>query len=168
MSACTRAQVHVWTHAPSACIQASTHARMHAGTHITYQLVSGMYLIENTDECTTHAQNVHAMNDFSASGAKVWGQFWECCLKYGVRPIIRQHFFSTSTTIIEFLSSRFQKNPDVTASEPRRKQRPVSLLRLSILRFVDSEFQGNSLWTSEFQPSNLRSCLSQTLWNPES
>ena len=31
---------------------------------------------------------------------------------------------------------------------------PISLLRLSLLRFVDSEFPGNSLWTWEFHPWN--------------
>ena len=46
--------------------------------------------------------------------------------------------------------------------------RPISLLRLSMLRSVDSKLPENPLWTSEFHPSNLRLCLSQTLWNPES
>ena len=40
---------------------------------------------------------------------------------------------------------------------------PISLLRLSQLRFVDSEFPGDSLWTGKLQPLNLRLCLSQTL-----
>ena len=34
--------------------------------------------------------------------------------------------------------------------------RPSSLLRLSLLSFVDSEFPGNSLQTGEFHPSKLR------------
>ena len=42
------------------------------------------------------------------------------------------------------------------------------LLRLSLLRFVDSEFPGNSLWTWEFYPLQLGFCLSQALWSPES
>ena len=46
--------------------------------------------------------------------------------------------------------------------------RPISLLRISLLRFVDSNFPGNSLWTWEFHRLKLRLCLSQTLWNPES
>ena len=48
------------------------------------------------------------------------------------------------------------------------KVHPIFLPRLSLLRFVDSTFPGNSLWTWEFHPLNLRFCLSQTLWNPES
>ena len=46
--------------------------------------------------------------------------------------------------------------------------RPISLLRLSLLRFVDSNFQGKSLLTWEFHPLDLRFCLSQALWSPES
>ena len=46
--------------------------------------------------------------------------------------------------------------------------RPISIPRLSLLRFVDSKLQGNPLWTWEFHPLNLRFCLSQTLRNPES
>ena len=41
--------------------------------------------------------------------------------------------------------------------------RPISLLRLSLPRFVDSNFPGNSLWAWEFHSSNLRFCLSSTL-----
>ena len=43
--------------------------------------------------------------------------------------------------------------------------RPIFLLGLSLLRFLDSNFPGHSLWTWEFHPSILRFCLSQTLWN---
>ena len=50
----------------------------------------------------------------------------------------------------------------------RLRLRPISLLRISILRFVDSSFPGNSLWTREFHPLRLRFCLSQTLCNPKS
>ena len=46
--------------------------------------------------------------------------------------------------------------------------RPISLLRLSLLRLLDSNFPVNSLMAWEFHPLNLRFCLSQTLWNPES
>ena len=35
--------------------------------------------------------------------------------------------------------------------------------KLTLLRFVDSTFLGDSLWTWEFHPSILRFCLSQTL-----
>ena len=45
----------------------------------------------------------------------------------------------------------------------RRGLSPISLLRLSLLRFVDSEFPENYLWVWEFHPPELRSCLSQTL-----
>ena len=41
--------------------------------------------------------------------------------------------------------------------------RPITLLRFSLLRFLDSEFLGDSLWTGEFHPVKLRLCLSQTL-----
>ena len=46
--------------------------------------------------------------------------------------------------------------------------RPISLLRISLLRFLDSSFPGNSLWSREYHPLILRLCLRQTLWNPES
>ena len=45
--------------------------------------------------------------------------------------------------------------------------RPISLLRLSLLRLLDSNFTGNSLWAWEFHPFKSRLCLSQTLWTPE-
>ena len=45
--------------------------------------------------------------------------------------------------------------------------RPISLLRLSLLR-CDSNFPANSLLTWEFHPLKSRLWLSQTLWNPES
>ena len=37
--------------------------------------------------------------------------------------------------------------------------RPICLLRLSLLRFLDSHFPGNSLWAWEFHPSIFRFCL---------
>ena len=42
---------------------------------------------------------------------------------------------------------------------------PISLrlLRLPLLRFVDSNFPGNSPWPWEFDPLTLRFCLSQQL-----
>ena len=46
--------------------------------------------------------------------------------------------------------------------------RPISLLRLSLPRFVDSNFPGNSLWTRASHPLRLRFCLGQNLRNPES
>ena len=44
--------------------------------------------------------------------------------------------------------------------------RPISLLTLSLLRLLDSNFPGNPQWTWEFHPFKLIWCLSQTLWNP--
>ena len=41
--------------------------------------------------------------------------------------------------------------------------RPISLLRLSLLRLLDSNFPGNPLRAWEFHPLNLRFCLSQAL-----
>ena len=41
--------------------------------------------------------------------------------------------------------------------------RPISLLRLSLLRLLDSNFPGNSLPAWEFHPLILILCLSQTL-----
>ena len=41
--------------------------------------------------------------------------------------------------------------------------RPISLLRLFLLRFVDSKLPGDSLWRREFYPLTLRFCLSQAL-----
>ena len=46
--------------------------------------------------------------------------------------------------------------------------RPISLLRLSLLRSVDSKLPGNYLWAWEFHPLKLRLCLSQTFWHAES
>ena len=45
--------------------------------------------------------------------------------------------------------------------------RPISLLTLSLLTLLDSNFPGNPLWTWEFHPFKSRLCLSQTLWNPQ-
>ena len=44
----------------------------------------------------------------------------------------------------------------------------VWILAVSLLRLLDSNFPGNSLWAWEFHPLRLRCCLSQSLWNPES
>ena len=38
--------------------------------------------------------------------------------------------------------------------------RPICLLRLWLLRFLDPTFPGNSLWTWEFHPLTLRLCFS--------
>ena len=44
-----------------------------------------------------------------------------------------------------------------------KRLRPISLLTLSLLKLLDSNFLGNSLWASEFHPLTLRLRLSQTL-----
>ena len=44
--------------------------------------------------------------------------------------------------------------------------RPISLLTLSLLTLLDSNFPGNPLWTWEFDPFRLRLCWSQTLEHP--
>ena len=41
--------------------------------------------------------------------------------------------------------------------------RPISLLSLSLLRLLDSNLPGDSLWAWEFHPLRLRVCLSQNL-----
>ena len=41
-----------------------------------------------------------------------------------------------------------------------RGLRPISLLRVSLLRLLDSNLPGSSLWTWEFHPVTLRFCLS--------
>ena len=41
--------------------------------------------------------------------------------------------------------------------------RPISLLTLSLLRLLDSNFAGNPRWAWELHPFELRLCLSQTL-----
>ena len=46
--------------------------------------------------------------------------------------------------------------------------RPISLPRRSLLRLLDSNCPGNSMWALESHPLKLRFCLSQTRWNPES
>ena len=46
--------------------------------------------------------------------------------------------------------------------------RPISLLALSLLRLLDSNFPGNPLWTWEFHPFKIILCLSRTFWNPQS
>ena len=51
---------------------------------------------------------------------------------------------------------------------PLLSMRRISLLRLSLLRFVDSELPGHSLWAWEFHPLKINICLSQTLRSPES
>ena len=43
-----------------------------------------------------------------------------------------------------------------------RHARPISLLRLSLLRLLDSDFPGNSLWAWEFQPFNIKILLEST------
>ena len=40
---------------------------------------------------------------------------------------------------------------------------PIPLLRLSLLRLLDANFQGSSLWAWEFHPLILKLCLGQTL-----
>ena len=48
-----------------------------------------------------------------------------------------------------------------------RLLRPISLLTLSLLTLLDSNFPVNPLWAWEFHPLNLRLCLSQTLRNTQ-
>ena len=45
----------------------------------------------------------------------------------------------------------------------RVRVRSISLLTLSLLTFLDSNFPGSPLWAWEFHPLNSRLCLSQTL-----
>ena len=52
--------------------------------------------------------------------------------------------------------------------DPTQHVCPISLLRISLLRFVDADFPGKSLLTWEFHPLRLRFCLGQALRNPES
>ena len=58
-----------------------------------------------------------------------------------------------------------------TTREGRVKEdqglRPISLLNLSLLRLLDPNFPGDSLWAWGFHPSRLRFCLSQTLEHPQ-
>ena len=49
-----------------------------------------------------------------------------------------------------------------------RCPRPISLLRFSLLRLLDSSLPGNPLCTWELYPLKFRLRLSQTLWDPES
>ena len=53
--------------------------------------------------------------------------------------------------------------PDLLRDGLPRVYAQICLLRISLLRFVDSRFPGNPLWVWEFHSLNLRSCLSQTL-----
>ena len=58
--------------------------------------------------------------------------------------------------------------PGASRELPRglEESHPLKLalcLRQTLLRFVDSNFPGNSPWAWEFHPLNLRFCLSQTL-----
>ena len=46
--------------------------------------------------------------------------------------------------------------------------RPIPLLTLSLLTLLESNLPGNPLWTWEFHPFRLRSCLSQAPWSPQS
>ena len=43
--------------------------------------------------------------------------------------------------------------------------RPIFLPKISLLRFVDTELPGNSLWRWEFHPLKSILCLRQTLWS---
>ena len=56
---------------------------------------------------------------------------------------------------------RFWFWSSVWSSVPGLNLRSISLLRFSLLRFVDSKFQANSLWAWEFNPLQLRWWLSQ-------
>ena len=55
------------------------------------------------------------------------------------------------------------------STEPRSVPvRPISLLRLALLRLLASNFAGSFPWAWEFHPLELGLCLSQALRNPES
>ena len=45
--------------------------------------------------------------------------------------------------------------------------RSISPLRLPLLRLLDSNLLGSSLWAWDSHPLRLRLCLSKILWNPE-
>ena len=83
-------------------------------------------------------------------------------------------------TILYYTILYYAKNKGTTRTRTGRGARsgaqlmcgcvvpPISLLRLCLLRFVDSNFPGNALWTWEFHPLHLILCLSQSLWHPKS
>ena len=108
----------------------------------------------------------------------------ERILVKGIHPVCCLRFLSDRTQPLDILStdSEFvcyclskkkvpgQPNPwnkSLTANSCYANRvyylRPISLLRLSLLRSVDSSFPGSSLRAREFHPFELRFCLSQSL-----
>ena len=74
------------------------------------------------------------------------------------------------TSLREVLQTPCPRAPSRLLASSSRKHcllRPISLLTLSLLTLLDSNFPRNSLWAWEFHPLELRLCLSQTLWNPQ-
>ena len=80
--------------------------------------------------------------------------------KQQVKPAISVFESSLETLAIDHISSDQQTVTTATV-------RPILLLTLRLLRLLDSNFPINPLWASEFHPFKLRSCLSQTLRNPQ-
>ena len=66
-------------------------------------------------------------------------------------------------------NSRRRKGATIRApdSYSALRIRPIFLLILPLLTSHDSNFPGNILWAWEFHPFKLRSCFTQTLWNPQ-
>ena len=75
-------------------------------------------------------------------------------------------FMYIMVIIIIISSSSSSSNSSSSSSSSTRMAAevcPISLLRLSLLRLLDSSFPGKPRWAWEFHPLNLRFCLSQTL-----
>ena len=79
-------------------------------------------------------------------------------LTHGEQHVLIHHY----ETHVLIHKMRAHKSSQRTGS-PKVGVRPISPLRISLLRFIDSRFPGDSLWAWEFHPFNLRLCLSQTL-----
>ena len=109
-----------------------------------------------------------------------------CCLTRSSRnsPDFQQNFtgispeFHQKSPDFTRISNRSSLKEGITTTQPSHRHRyraswralqegdETCWLSLSLLRFVDSESPGNSLWTWDFHLLRIRLCLSQTFWNP--
>ena len=97
-----------------------------------------------------------------ASQPHTQSMYSETCIYIYIYTYIHYLIHTVKYVLINIYSARTANINEHTVHDWIR---PISLLTLSLLTLLDSNFPGNSLWTWEFHPLKLRLCSSRTPLN---